>query len=347
MNAGMLKMIRDFNAEKDKDEPSLESTELYRFYLSAADKYAKYNRVSDIFRNRKIGKIVEEIRSMLSNERFKYGLSRADEYRRLDSAFWDRYKNSLSGRSYKERVRSDHLMTIIRKGHPNITDKQLYSFLTDNREQFRQACLSAAVIYQSCDACAHEERFTNDRIGRYVQNCDIVSAGEPDEKSAGLLMDRLRKADADMSSDPLLIGLDTSRHSLTSLVIVNNAYLDCDPKDGTKDTGVLRDPKQIYHFAIFDPSNAYPNKPLINAFSNFGSDISDIWKKFSSLKRDNEQILQMDTDILQVIDKTDLGCFEGLFAKGNEDKTGISAKERSKYVNTSVDRSGAPFAPIT
>lgn len=307
----MLKMIDDFlDCKGNPESGRLEDTDLFKYFYSGRDKCKSYVRIKTIFGNNSIKIIIYELREMLArNTRFKFSFSHSDKYRSLDLEFyeWFRVKfNSVDFRDGNEtfslRKRSATLLSVLRFGRNNISEKELTDFLAINRELLQAVCEEAAIIEASYDASVHRDKYERAGVGKARRIIDSVNAGtkkEPVKQDAEVLMASLKNAGADIdSSEGLIINLASAEHTLTSLVIIDNCFI---RSDGRKDMrNGFTDPMARFHYAVFDAGYVSRNGRFSEAF--YIPDNSSYDRTFDAFRKMSEQSL------------SDLGDFDSIKA---------------------------------
>ena len=310
----MLKMIDDFLECKDNPESGrLEDTDLFKYFYSGRDKCKSHVRILSLFRsNNSIRKITDELREMLGrNTRFKFAFSHSDKYRSLDLEFYEWFRGRFDADDFREdkfngalpvRKRHASLMSVLRFGRDNISEKELTDFFAVNRDLLQAVCEDSAIIEAAYDASVHRDKYERTGVGKARRIIESVNAGTkktPVKHDAEVLMKSLKNAGTDIDSgEGLIINLASAEHTLTSLVIIDNCFI---RSDGRKDMrNGFTDPMTRFHYAVFDAGYVSRNGRFSEAF--YIPDNSSYDRTFDAFRKMSEQSL------------SDLGDFDSVKA---------------------------------
>lgn len=355
----MIKMIDDFlDCKNNPESGRLEDTDLFKYFYSGRDKCKSYVRMKSLFENRSTGIILNGLREVLEgNTRFKFAFSHSDKYRSLDLGFYEWFTGKFDAGDFMEgksndafslRKRSASLLSVIRLGRRNISEKELTDFIGVNRDLLQAVCEDAAIIEAAYDASMHRNKYERAGVGKARRIIDSVNVGskkEPVKHDAEVLMESLKNAGTDIDSgEGLIINLVSAEHTLTSLVIIDNCFI---KSDGRKDMrNGFTDPMARFHYAVFDAGSVSRNGRFSEAF--YIPDNSSYDRTYDAFRHMSVQSLAdlRDFDAVDTVrrhlENSRPECFAGFLDESSESGYALpeitGARQRGRYSD-----SGAAF----
>ena len=369
-------MIREFkkeyaklkSKEKEKieendenEEVILEATKLFKFFNGSS-----FKKVDKMFAEGKSSAdILQELRTRLNKDRrFYAGFTLSPEYQVLKEKYKTRFNSLIENQTNHKAEPAYALKHSSTKS--GVSEEKLESFLFDNLKLIYKVCIYAWVVKKALEASAGDvdsetKRKTLATVDRLINSGVLTSDGSAidlnrDSDAVELLIKRLRalapEPEDESSSDetserrksPFCLKLCSSRYSMTSLMIVDKAYIkkwDSNKYvkfkyDEMKKRKSYKEALGWYYVVL---------ESFVIEFPEEQTGISDAKEYYEELCDENENDLK-DHQLIKQINKDGLEVFGDLFETAEKQDSGSAPEnddvEEKSGLSSAFPNSGFP-----